>query len=595
MMAGTVVREWDQIVIGAGSSALNFLFAASQSTNKQFASQKILVIGEDDLWRGAHRGAAPPGEFKIDALSGALVLPPSSGAEKKDAPRGPEAKAEVKGDPPSSRAAARLAQVLGHLPKAEVKGDPRGFEMGQPEHLLYPLHMSHKPEGNVNFLVTSRYNQALSELKGMMQDSGVIFLRDKVKPITGVSRGGNGFIVSTVSSGTYTARQVIIASGAGPNQELGKMDVTVHNQDLLKKPRGYPEIVSGEEYVKWHPNKEGSRVLVYGGEPTAAWAAAHAIYSRPSLLVWMARSGFDGANPAGRNSAVVLEASERNSMWIGTVSRIEVLDKAEGPRLLVTIEPSSRKSSPEVKTELPKVPLRTEGDSAFNVTGQVLAVRFKESCEFDQFVYATGADALGDYGPINILDSSLRGELVPAYDRDGRFKPDERALVAFKTTREDLWIVGASVFRTVKFFDKTFGTQFEKEYMTIPEMFCEAGRPPEGVAVVKALIKAVTGYYEPGRGRFNWNTADRKELSEYLQATYRDLSRDQCDRIADVVIKKQSAKRVPGADLEVKYPAGHYPAFGMTEAEFQNCVANEIQKLRQGALNAAPPNREKKQ
>jgi hypothetical protein len=65
-------------------------------------------------------------------------------------------------------------------------------------------------------------------------------------------------------------------------------------------------------------------------------------------------------------------------------------------------------TSSEVKRELPETLLRTKGDCAFKVTGQLVFVKSEERFEIDQFVYATGADALGEYGPVNTLDHPLR-------------------------------------------------------------------------------------------------------------------------------------------------------------------------------------------
>jgi len=514
------MAHWDQIVIGAGSSALNFLFAAGRGENKKFISKKTLVIGEDDLWRGAHGGAS-----------------------------------------------------------GNVSGQ-RGFEMGQPEDLLYPLHQSAKPTGNVSYLVTSRYTQTLADLKSkLLSDSSksgakLEFLRDRVKPMS-VRRLSGGFVLSTVKfSETQTAPQVIIASGAGPNQTLDTMRIPVGHKERLgnKTGRPYPEMISGEEYVKWHPNNPGMRIMVYGPAPSAAWAAAHAMFSRPSMLLWMARSGFVEANPAGRNSAIIMHASESDAMWIGTVSAIEVLDVPTGPRLRVTMERSQ--GAPNLR-----IPLRTEGDSPFESLGQIRVLTDQRDVEVDQFVYATGADARGDFGPGNILEDSLRRELVPYYDKAGRFNSDT-ALVAFTTPREDLWVVGASVFRALGGIEGGLSVkQLQERYQTIPEMFCDAGTPPEGLAVVKALIKSVTGFNEPGDTRFNWNTADKVELVAYLNSRYPGVFTPvERGSIADVVIARRSGRDV-GRGANLPTASGHYPAFGLTEAEFNQCISDEALRL----------------
>jgi erythromycin esterase-like protein len=103
-------------------------------------------------------------------------------------------------------------------------------------------------------------------------------------------------------------------------------------------------------------------------------------------------------------------------------------------------------------------------------------------------------------------------------------------------------------------------------------MFCDAGTPPEGLAVVKALLKSVTGYNEPGGSRFNWNTADMVELVDYLKSRYQNqLTPDDRQFIANKVIQRRSGKDV-GRDKNLPAQPSHYPAFGLTEAEFNKCV-----------------------
>jgi hypothetical protein len=146
------------------------------------------------------------------------------------------------------------------------------------------------------------------------------------------------------------------------------------------------------------------------------------------------------------------------------------------------------------------------------------------------------------------------------------------SLVAFATPQEDLWVVGASVFRALGGIQGFDVRNLQAQYQTIPEMFCDAGTPPEGLAVVKALVKSVTNYSEPGDSKFNWNTADKVELVKYLESRYKTALNDQ-DRayIADKVIARRSGRDV-GRPANLPQGSSHYPAFGLTEAEFKQCV-----------------------
>ena len=53
-------KSFDQIVIGNGSSALNFLHSARQGSSERFKSDNILVIGKAnaDLWSRTDRNHA---------------------------------------------------------------------------------------------------------------------------------------------------------------------------------------------------------------------------------------------------------------------------------------------------------------------------------------------------------------------------------------------------------------------------------------------------------------------------------------------------------------------------------------------------------
>jgi hypothetical protein len=56
-------KFFDQIVIGNGSSAFNFLHSALEGSNAKFKSKQILIIGKSDLWsrtKPDHAMGQPP-------------------------------------------------------------------------------------------------------------------------------------------------------------------------------------------------------------------------------------------------------------------------------------------------------------------------------------------------------------------------------------------------------------------------------------------------------------------------------------------------------------------------------------------------------
>ena len=100
----------------------------------------------------------------------------------------------------------------------------------------------------------------------------------------------------------------------------------------------------------------------------------------------------------------------------------------------------------------------------------------KTAAVFDQFVYATGADPKGTFGPAAILEPTLLEQLLPQYDKTGRFTKDEGTLVAFATKKRNLWVVGASVFRALGWANVT---ALQSKYVNVPQMFSGAVLHPK--------------------------------------------------------------------------------------------------------------------
>ncbi len=116
--------------------------------------------------------------------------------------------------------------------------------------------------------------------------------------------------------------------------------------------------------------------------------------------------------------------------------------------------------------------------------------------------------------------------------------------MAFSTPDRGLWIVGAAVANLVArvITEKNGEQELAKRFDNITNTFCEAGQVPDGIAVLKASIKAVTRFYEGGDGEtFNWKTKDRQELIRFLERRYgRDLDHTLREVIASRVLTAQS-------------------------------------------------------
>ena len=434
---------YDQIVLGAGTSALTYLYYSSRPREMNGAptpavKSRTLVIGEQDLWQ----------EFDKAGLS-------------------------------------------------DVGTKVNRTTLGQPKDLLKAANQPVTPGRPGDFMKVSDYVREMEDLKASL-DPGIRFVKDRARTIEEV---GSTYIVRTVKGREYRTEQVIVATGPGPQSIPPICKAEKIEGDyfaLTRSPRPYPEVVDAVGYVT-QAQPPGLSVVVYGGQPTSAWAVAHAIASGAGQIAWMARKGItDEANPVGRNDAVMKIAEERGYKVTNEIASIEALREADvqAPRLKLTL----------------KSPL--EGSKILTV---------------HQLVYAFGADPLGLGGPGAILSQDIKAKLAPVWDRDRRFTlSDQNTAVAFVTTDKRLWVVGAAVFRNLgmdQFNDSRIGSR----YASMAKIFAEAAGPPEGIALVKASLKAVTRTFEddPNLDKFDFVMSDRAELTRMLERRHGSFFSDQ--------------------------------------------------------------------
>lgn len=464
--------KYEMIVVGAGTSALTYLYAALQTQGP-----KSYSLAEAEKAFGKGKVPEP-------------ILH------------------KLQGDFPES------VLVIGESDlwnKAQTFNT--GYQLGQTsDHVRTPT--STVPIGqNSEFRRVSEYTSELGKLRAAVEDgvkeigSQIDFLKDQVIKI---SEDGGGYRVKASSKPLpFTCGKVIVASGAGPTSlpEPLKLD-NVKNKDLLKHKRDYEEFIGGTEYIYSFAPK-GKQVLVYGGAPTSSWVVARAKQHNCGIW-WVSRSGWDGANPAGRNKEVIEWAKSKNIMIKADITSVEIVSPPVigYPRILVHLSDG---------TERP----------------------------VHQLIYATGADPLGKGGPGQILDSTLRDKLTPRFDPNYRFTPADDVPVAWATDDESCWVVGAPVFRALG----TLGSagsealrKFQEKYRKISAIMGEAGTPEEGVAVVTASIKSATGYTQTG-GNFNWNTADLVELRAFLVRAYGNaFTEPERHELAQLIVTERSKK-----------------------------------------------------
>jgi hypothetical protein len=451
-----VGRKFDQIVIGCGSSALNFLQSAREGTNEKLKGDNILVIGKSnsDLWARTER------------------------------------------DHPMGQPPQLLQRRLGNdkYPALKEKIRPTGLSE-QSNHGIIPG----------EYVTAGAYTDHLSKVRQNLAEAGTKFLNATVRS-GGVTLNGDGFKVVDESGNCYYSKTVIVASGIGPAKTLNTAGVTLKGISQLKPVR-YPEIVDAVTYYNAVQPKR-QKVLVYGGSATASWAAAHARKMEAAELLWLCRKGIDQisteGNPVGRNSETIRWAVTGGLIEAGEIVRIEAIPEAKAgdPRLRVFLKLYEMKRSPGTLTH-----------------NQVKDHDREVSCDFHQVVYAVGSNPLGPGGPGDILATNIREALQPVYAKDYQFltEDDKGILLAYTNANGTLWVVGAAVFGGLGV--KRLADLKEK-YAKVGEYLPQAGTPPEGIAILKTTIDALTGRMETDVTNFDWNRARPEEIENLFKKLF---------------------------------------------------------------------------
>jgi hypothetical protein len=475
---------YDQIVIGNGSSALNFLQSAIQGVNATFKSEKTLVIGKSDLW------------------------------------------SRTKGDHPMGQPPELLQRQLGSDRTTTVLEKPRPMGLDKGDYVTSGAYTNHLSD------VRKKLIEALPEK--------IWFLNESVAA-GGIQRSGNGFKV-TVASDTYESPQVIVASGIGTPSTLPALDLGIKALSSVKsQPRGYEEIVDAVTYYNSNP-PAGLTVLIYGGSATSSWACNHAWKSGARKLMWMCRRGIDQisteGNPVGRNSEVIQMAVNNKLIEGGEILGVAVNlgAQADEPRLMVDLK---------IFAFDPNAMNRAVDDKTGKVTLTKKRLERQDrriTIEIHQLVYAVGSNPLGEGGPGNILSKALLNELVPVYAKDYQFMTrDDDILLAYSTPKQDLWVVGAAVFGGLGMPNLK---KLQSKYASVGEFLPTAGTPPEGIAILSTTIDALTGRMEEDPAKFDWNRARHDEIANLFKKLFA-LPESQARMLAkDLVDKRSDSKFV---------------------------------------------------
>jgi hypothetical protein len=303
------------------------------------------------------------------------------------------------------------------------------------------------------------------------------------------------------------------------------------------------------DYLYWDAGKvilsPKMEALIQGGSATASWAAARAFQNKTYFL-WLNGKGLqqiqNEGNPVARNTLTIRKATSDARICRGSIADIEVLNVPfPQPRLRIHFKalPDNNLNSP----------LQDQDDKRLSDI----------SYSFHQVIHALGGNALGQFGPGAILDTSIRENLEVLWDK-GNLQPDKgnqdkgTAIAMFhqNDASSSLWIVGASLFRGAgKNEDLT--KQIQDSYTSLNEMLTHASRPPEGIANLKIRIQALTKQAETDPAKFDWNLASPLQIANLLEAVYgNQFPTDQRKQFAKEIIEVRAKQQFLLPDSEIK-------------------------------------------
>jgi hypothetical protein len=402
------------------------------------------------------------------------------------------------------------------------------------------------------YVTAGAYSDHLAKLRKNLSNEGVKFVNAIVK-CGGVTVNGNGFRVADEFGNGYFAKTVIVASGIGPAKSLEKAEVEL-SKDLYKlKAVKHDEIVDAVTYYN-SVQPKGHKVLVYGGSATASWAASHAWKMEAAELLWLCRKGIDQisteGNPVGRNSEVIRSSVTNGLIRAGEILKIEpnLGAKAGEPRLRVFMK-------------------FYEMVRGKNLTHTRVKNGDREVyCDFHQVVYAVGSDPMGRGGPGNILAANLREQLQPVYAKDYQFLTEynDDILLAYTNQTQNLWVVGAAVFGGVGIGKLTNSlAALKAKYAAVGEYLPHAGTPPEGIAILRTTIDALTGRMETDPAKFDWNRARPEEIHNLFDTLFPTLTGRQLEAVTkDLVALRADCKFVLSHDIIRKFVSDFNRVYG---------------------------------
>jgi hypothetical protein len=395
--------------------------------------------------------------------------------------------------------------------------------MGQPGHLLTGNVLADPGRGQVPngpaFLQAGQF--------AALTDTALRESVDLLTPgeVSNIKRGGASlkqYIVTLKDGRSGICDNVILAMGPGDNRLI---KLTKSEDDPgLDTSKFENHVITGDDFMSpgWTapPSMLSTKeIAIYGGSATAAWIAETAAARGLKVALWFTREGDGPADKwdADKRFAAAFPPGSRNT---------KVKDDFDRVRKVVN---------------LTGVALRSAGSYRW-LSLQVQTSSGPEVWLPDLLVYALGYEHTALTGVGKILDTNLRNELVPYYDRN-RLISDKQCLLAIGTTDQSLMMVGSGMVSSGGIdrakLSRELGT-YGQISLTLPP----AARPPEGIAMVLAGIEALNQFI-PAKATGTAQTIGSK-FQDHINFTW-DINFNTCNRTQLALYLAQASDLIPFA------------------------------------------------
>jgi hypothetical protein len=244
---------------------------------------------------------------------------------------------------------------------------PRHFEMGQTQKDLQLTKYQSDPYYLKQKMQTGEFMRQLVDLQfqataGLSDDSDAL-----ETDVVSVIRHGGKYLLVCADGSVVLSDRVFMATGVGPERTLRDSGVEFENE-VSDKRRVYGEVNTAIRCMEEQPLFWKNKVVaIYGAGATGAWVAEVAMNYGIRDLLWISKTGFQDANPFGRNSETLAMTTDRRIT--GEVLRLRYLGGGDTPPLHGGLELVVRERGKEEQKRAADIVISATGANALAATG----------------------------------------------------------------------------------------------------------------------------------------------------------------------------------------------------------------------------------